>query len=161
MRSPYTFLLLVTLYGLISCHTSRKVVDQAAEVSISPMNDEAPPVEYVIEDLDTAGKVATIVFDSTAYHYGAVQEGDRVAKEIFFTNTGPGDLLIELVTACECTQIDWTRLPVKAGQRSKLSIIYNSKGKDGPQIVDVDIIGNTDPIVTGTKFYITVNKNSK
>ncbi|HOJ90465.1 MAG TPA: DUF1573 domain-containing protein, partial [Saprospiraceae bacterium] len=111
-----------------------------------------------IEIPDTAGKVAKVVFDSTKYHFGVVYEGDKVEREIFFTNVGEGDLLIELVTACECTQLDWSRLPIKKGQRSKISISYNSKGKDGPQIVDVDIIGNMDPIVAGTKFYITVLK---
>jgi hypothetical protein len=50
-------------------------------------------------------------------------------------------LVIELITACECTQLDWSETSYKKDQRSRISIEYNSKGKNGPQIVDVDIIG--------------------
>ena len=45
----------------------------------------------------------------------------------WFTNTGATDLQIELITACECTTLDWTRLPVAPGARSKIKIRYNSK----------------------------------
>ena len=153
-----TVLFLVFIFVYFSCSSIKKTQSQL-EYDPVMQQDRMPGSESEamesIEIPDTAGKVAKVVFDSTKYHFGVVYE---VEREIFFTNVGEGDLLIELVTACECTQLDWSRLPIKKGQRSKISISYNSKGKDGPQIVDVDIIGNMDPIVAGTKFYITVLK---
>ena len=154
-------LISVFVFVFFSCSSIKKTQSQ---IEYDPvMQQDGMPgseseVGESIELPDTAGKVAKVVFDSTKYHFGVVYEGDKVEREVFFTNIGDGDLLIELVTACECTQLDWSRLPIKKGQRSKISISYNSKGKDGPQIVDVDIIGNMDPIVAGTKFYITVLK---
>ncbi|HRI00103.1 MAG TPA: DUF1573 domain-containing protein [Saprospiraceae bacterium] len=110
---------------------------------------------------DTAGKVAKVVFDSSWYDFGTVMEGDPLKREIWFTNVGPGDLLIELMTACECTTLDYTRLPVRKGQRSKISISYNSVGKEGKQTVDLDMIANTDPIVTTAKFKLFVVKKDQ
>ena len=73
---------------------------------------------------------AKIQFDSSTYHFGELVQGQILDKEIWFTNTGTSDLQIELITACECTTLDWTRLPVAPGARSKIKIRYNSKDKD-------------------------------
>ncbi|MBK7738975.1 MAG: DUF1573 domain-containing protein [Saprospiraceae bacterium] len=101
---------------------------------------------------------AKIQFDSSTYHFGELVQGQILDKEIWFTNTGTSDLQIELITACECTTLDWTRLPVAPGARSKIKIRYNSKDKDGPQIVDVEVIANTEPASSYTKFKLEVKK---
>ncbi len=108
--------------------------------------------------VDTAGKFARIVFDSSSYHFGVVKQGQLLNREIYFTNQGPGDLVIDVITACECTTLDWSRLPIKPGSKSWIKIIYNSKDKEGPQIVDIDITANTNPSSTFTKFYLSVEK---
>ena len=110
------------------------------------------------ESPDTIGKSAKMVFDSTSYHFGEIKEGKIIERVIFFTNEGPGDLIIELMTACECTTLDYSRLPIKKGVRSPINIKYNSKGKNGSQIVDIDILANTVPVNNSTKFYIQVIK---
>ena len=107
---------------------------------------------------DTVGKIARIEFDSSSYHFGKIRQGELLHREINFTNQGPGDLMIELISACECTTLDWSRLPVKPGRRSGIKIIYNSKDKEGPQIVDIDITANTHPESTFIKFYVFVEK---
>ena len=132
-----TVLFLVFIFVYFSCSSIKKTQSQL-EYDPVMQQDRMPGSESEamesIEIPDTAGKVAKVVFDSTKYHFGVVYEGDKVEREIFFTNVGEGDLLIELVTACECTQLDWSRLPIKKGQRSKISINYNSKGKDGTSL---------------------------
>lgn len=102
--------------------------------------------------------LAKIVFDSSAYHFGQIKQGDIIEREVFFTNMGPGLLIIELISACECTTLDWSRLPIKPGNRSSIKIIYNSKEKQGAQIVDIDVIANTQPPSTYTKFSLFVIK---
>lgn len=108
--------------------------------------------------IDTTGKFAKIVFDSSTYHFGVIKQGQLLNREIYFTNQGPGDLIISLMTACECTTLDWSRLPIKPGSKSWLKITYNSKDKEGPQIVDIDITANTNPGSTFTKFTLFVEK---
>ncbi|MGB5025798.1 MAG: DUF1573 domain-containing protein [Saprospiraceae bacterium] len=74
---------------------------------------------------------------------------------------GTSDLQIELITVCEWTTLDRSRLPIAPGARSKISISYNSKDKDGPQIVDVEVIENTEPALSYAKFKLTVKKYVK
>lgn len=102
--------------------------------------------------------LAKIQVDSSEYHFGELTQGQVLKKEIWFTNTGATELQIELITACECTTLDWSRLPIAPGARSKISISYNSKDKEGPQIIDVEVIANTEPASTYTKFKLNVKK---
>lgn len=139
----------IVLFSL-SCSSAKKVHAQANQSPGAHLEQSAP--------LDTVGKLAKIVFDSSAYHFGELKEGQILKREIYFTNGGPGDLVIDLISACECTTLDWSRLPIKPGAKSVIKISYNSKDKDGPQIVDIDITANTQPISTFTKFYLTVHK---
>jgi Protein of unknown function (DUF1573) len=123
-----------------------------------PMIGSDPITETKQEIPDTIGKVAKVIFDSATYHFGEMKQGDTLQRKIFFTNQGPGDLIIELVTACECTKLEWPRLPVRPGRRGRIDIIYNSRDKKGPQTVDVDIIANTAPIVSSAKFKLLVKE---
>lgn len=104
--------------------------------------------------------ITKIQFDSSNYHFGSMMEGQILNKEIWFTNTGFADLQIEMITACECTTLDWSRLPIKAGERSKIKLSYNSKEKVGPQTVDIELIANTNPSSNYTKFNLEVKKLS-
>ncbi len=135
----------VMLVYLASCHSPKGGIQTA------PLPTE--PQTYLP---DTAGKPAKVVFDSSLYHFGELTQGDTLQRVIFFTNAGPGDLVIELVTACECTSLEWPRRPVRPGSRGRIFIVYNSRDKQGPQTVDVDIIANTEPIVSSTKFKLWV-----
>ncbi|MBK6860137.1 MAG: DUF1573 domain-containing protein [Saprospiraceae bacterium] len=134
------FSLLPLAFFLLSCHPVKS--------QISFNNQE----EVIKKPL------AKIQFDSSTYHFGELIQGQLLKKEIWFTNAGTVDLQIELITACECTTLDWTRLPIAPGARSKISITYNSKDKDGPQIVDVEVIANTEPASTYSKFKLNVKK---
>ena len=73
-----------------------------------------------------------------------------------YITKGKADLKIDLITACECTTLDWSRLPIKEGQRSNIKIRYNSKDKVGPQTVDLDIMANTATGFSYTKFKLIV-----
>jgi hypothetical protein len=139
-----------SLLIFISCNTAHKAV----------VTEKTKPVEQTPKmEIDTAGKPAKILFDSSAYHFGNVKLGEVLKKEIHFTNEGPGDLLIELISACECTKLDWSRLPIRKGSRSTIKLAYDSKKeKEGPHIVDIEVIANTIPPSTFTKFYLTIEK---
>ncbi|MBK8485224.1 MAG: DUF1573 domain-containing protein [Saprospiraceae bacterium] len=140
--------LLILLGVCVACSIAQKKTQDAGKAnSINSQKIESP---------DTIGKIAKLVFDSTNYHFGSLKQGSLLKKEIYFTNPGPGDLVIELMSACECTSLDWSRLPIKPGTRSPIKIIYNSKDKIGPQIVDIEITANTNPPTTYCKFNLLV-----
>ncbi|HEX5626135.1 MAG TPA: DUF1573 domain-containing protein [Saprospiraceae bacterium] len=106
--------------------------------------------------MDSLKRFPKITFDSSQYLFGTVKAGGMIHREIHFTNTGETDLIIDLMSACECTTLDWPRSPIRPGQRATIKIRYDSKDKKGPQIVDLEILANTEKGISYTKFKVDV-----
>ena len=51
--------------------------------------------------------------------------------EFGFVNAGDADLLIEIATACECTDLDYPTKAIKPGERGVVKANFHSKEKDG------------------------------
>jgi peptidoglycan-associated lipoprotein len=97
-------------------------------------------------------------FEKPEIDLGSVSQGEKKKASFKFKNIGDADLIIEVATACECTELDWPRNPVRPGEVGEISIEYNSTGKEGQQEVTVDVIANTEPLVTQATFSIFVEK---
>lgn len=105
--------------------------------------------------IDTA-RFAQMVFDSANYQLGIVRRSEIRETEIWFTNQGNIPLVIDQMTSCECTTLDYTRKPVMPGARSSIKVRYDSKDKSGPQIIDIDILANTESGTASVKLYLSV-----
>lgn len=105
-------------------------------------------------------KSATIAFNETSFNFGNMQESAGTQTHKFeFTNTGGEALIIQNVsTSCGCTTPEWTKEPVKPGQKGFVSAAYNPLGRPGgfekyitvqsnaePQMVKLTISGNVTP----------------
>lgn len=97
-------------------------------------------------------------FETPELDLGSVKEGEKKKAVLKFKNSGDADLVIEVATACECTELDWPRKAIKPGETGEIKIEYNSAEKEGQQDVTVDVFANTDPIVTQASFSIFVEK---
>lgn len=139
----------ILFIGLIVSSCSRKS-------SPGPGIQESYGEETAQPSVNESEKFAKIHFDSSTYHFGAVKQGQSVSRKIHFRNIGNDDLVINLISACECTTIDWPRLPVKPGKWAVLDVRYDSKNKSGAQIIDIEILANTNPEISYTKYYIFV-----
>ena len=74
-----------------------------------------------------------------------------------FTNTGDADLVIEIVTACKCTSIDWPRLPVPPNGKGIIRAVFDSTTQPkGLLIKALDVIANTEPLLVEAKFSVIV-----
>lgn len=92
-------------------------------------------------------KLPVLEFNQPEVDFGTVKKGEKRRHSFAFTNTGNADLVIELVTACTCTSLDWPREPIPPGGTGSVDIEFDSSSKDGMVSVDVDVIANTEPIV--------------
>ncbi|MEO7176134.1 MAG: DUF1573 domain-containing protein, partial [Saprospiraceae bacterium] len=100
-----------------------------------------------------------ITFAKKEVNFGKVHKGAKPTRELLFTNTGTQDLIVEIVSGCDCTTLDWTKGPIKPGQGGKITIIYNSaEKKTGKDDVTLDIVTNTDPNIHQIKLKIEVIK---
>jgi hypothetical protein len=143
---PGLMLILILGHFILSCSSSKP-----KEIALK----QSPGETMKKSEFEAEAKApfAKLVFDSSQYHFGQLRKGEFLYKEIYFRNI---DLQIDLISACECTTLDWSRLPIPPGGRSTLKIKYDSKDKQGIQIVDIDVMANTNPPNTYTKFTLEV-----
>ncbi|MEP7320576.1 MAG: DUF1573 domain-containing protein [Saprospiraceae bacterium] len=96
--------------------------------------------------------VPVLKWDNPFHDFGVVKKGDEAIHEFGFENTGDADLLIEIATACECTDLDYPVKAIKPGERSKLKATFHSKEKNGETEITINVIANTNPIVAESRF---------
>lgn len=85
-------------------------------------------------------------FENETYDLGPIKKGEKREFSYIFTNVGKEDIQIDLVSGCDCTNLDWTRLPIKPGGTGTIEVIFDSTEKEDSEPVDVDIyLKNIDP----------------
>ncbi|MBN1187663.1 MAG: DUF1573 domain-containing protein [Bacteroidales bacterium] len=91
-------------------------------------------------------KAAHIEFESTAFDFGSIKQGESVEHLFEFTNTGKSDLIIRNVKAsCGCTAVKPATSVIKPGESSNIKAIFNTRGRKGSQTKTITVIVN-DPV---------------
>ena len=84
-----------------------------------------------------------ISFVEEKFEFGDIVQGTVVEHVFEFTNTGTAPLILQDVrTTCGCTVPVWPREPIPAGEKSKLTVKFNSTGKVGVQNKVITILSN-------------------
>jgi len=93
-----------------------------------------------------AESLFNMVFDRRHHDFGKVKRGDKVTTQFSFTNKGTENIEIELVSACECTTLDWPRKAVKPGEKAVIEVVFDSTEKEESETIEIDInLKNRDP----------------
>jgi len=121
-----------------SCASSKKVAEQLSQ--------------------EESGSVAVISYDLDTIHIGTLKEGEKRQLLYTFQNTGTQDLIIDLATACRCTDLKWPEEPIPPGERGEILVEFDSSGFSGDVIKTIDVIANTEPIVKLAWFTATIIK---
>jgi hypothetical protein len=80
------------------------------------------------------GPLGNPVFNDTVFHFGKVQDGEKVQHKFTFKNTGKGDLTVADVHAsCGCTTPEWSKEIIPPGEEGFIVATFNSSGKGGPE----------------------------
>ncbi len=140
-------------------------VDAATPVKV----DAATPVK---EAAKTGGPapikgIPVMTFDKKLVDFGKIKMGETPSTVYTFTNTGDAPLDIDIVTGCDCTELDWTRSTVAPGEKGFISAKYNSnkaEEEDHKKQLEkfVDIIlkqthpSNGYPLVESLKFKVFI-----
>ena len=80
-----------------------------------------------------AGGKGKIVFESTRYDFGYIEESKGVVAHNFkFTNTGKGALIIiDTRSMCGCTASKYSREPIAPGKKGSIDVTFDPKGRPG------------------------------
>ncbi len=78
-----------------------------------------------------AENFADIKFDTLRHDFGKFSKDDPIVKCVFnFTNVGTAPLIINAAMAsCGCTVADYTKTPVKPGEKGVINVTYNGTDK--------------------------------
>ncbi len=102
-----------------------------------------------------AQKPAQIKFDKTVHDFGTFSEKDpKVTCTFTYTNVGEQQLVInQAIASCGCTVPEYTKEPVKAGEKGEIKVTYNGAGKF-PGHFKKSITVRTNGAVEMTRLYI-------
>lgn len=92
------------------------------------------------------GSVPLMKFEKETLDLGPIKKGEKRTFSYTFTNVGTENIEIDLVSGCDCTTLDWPRLPIKPGDKGTIDVIFDSTEKEDSEPVDIDIyLKNIDP----------------
>lgn len=97
------------------------------------------PISFIILafsllfSLNSNAQVGKISFDKTTHDFGKIKEEIKSAVYSFeFTNTGDADLkLLNVRTSCGCTASEYTKAPVKPGEKGEIKVTYHTSHRPG------------------------------
>jgi hypothetical protein len=86
---------------------------------------------------------------ATEHNFGTFkEEAGRQTFDFIVTNTGTEPLVIQnVVASCGCTTPEWTRQPIPAGAKGKVTAIYDPKDRPGQFNKTLSVYTNTKPEV--------------
>ena len=88
--------------------------------------------------------VPKIKFDTTYHDYGRLIQGEQASYTFKFTNIGTADLLIkDAYSTCGCTVPQYSKEPIKPGEKGTIEVVFDSAGKRGLQYKTVSLKLNT------------------
>ncbi len=78
--------------------------------------------------------VPKIVVQPEEYDFGNISQGDKVTHDFEIFNKGKGDLrIINVRGSCGCTAATPAKTKLVPGDSTKLTVVFNSRGKIGKQ----------------------------
>ena len=111
-----------------------------AQVPSATIKPASTPAQSAAVSKDDS---ANFKFEVNEVNFGTITQGDTVHRVFNFTNTGAQPLIItEAHGSCGCTQPQYSKEPIKKGEKSKIEVTFNSTGKMGIQDKTITISSN-------------------
>jgi Protein of unknown function (DUF1573) len=86
---------------------------------------------------------AKFKFVEETHDFGVLKEGADATYDFTFVNTGKEPLVINnCVASCGCTVPTWPKEPIMPGSRSKITVKFNTQGKNGMFVKSIYIQSN-------------------
>lgn len=131
---------------VVSCSGTKKMAEDAKI-------NETPKAEDAKEQ-----GIPIMTFDKVMHDFGIMNIGEKRSTTYTFTNTGTVDLVIDIVTSCHCTTLDYSTTPVKPGESGVIKATFDSSSKKEDEVIDITIVlkneypENGYPIVEEVKY---------
>ena len=71
--------------------------------------------------------LALMRFETKVVHFGTVKIGEHPSHTFYFKNSGQEPVEIEIVSACDCTDVEYSRAPIPVGGTGFIKATYISE----------------------------------
>ncbi len=114
------FILKITFFLCLSAIFSLSAQSVPDKITVTTDSTSQDPLPFT-------GSMPLMSFDKKTINFGNIKTGDKPEVIYNFTNTGNKDLDIEIVSACECTELEWTQTTVKVGEKGFIKAVFDSE----------------------------------
>ena len=150
MRRIFLPLLALAIIGAACARSNARAAAEAAE----PAADAAPVIvaDSVSEEVSDGGeRFGDVVFDKVVHNFGDILTTDGPQTCTFtLTNEGEKPIAIyEVVSSCGCTDVSWTKSPIRQGQSGTITATYDNKDGAFPfdKTLTVYVSGIKKPVI--------------
>jgi hypothetical protein len=108
--------------------------------------------------------VPIAAFQERSVDFGAVKKGEKRTFTYAFTNLGDTPLEVDLISACDCTEVEFDYRPYKPGESGTIHIVFDSAEKDEPEVIQIDILlkntfpGTDIPIIERLEYSFSIQQ---
>lgn len=101
--------------------TAIKTAKTTSSTTVKTPKQDAPP-----PPVNITGGMPKMTFDKKMVDFGKIKTGERPSVTYNFTNTGNAPLDIDIVSGCDCTDLDWTRSTIQPGEKGFVKATFKS-----------------------------------
>jgi len=143
MKTLHGIIILIFTAAIIACSSNDKQENRKKLDTGVVKNTKSATAK------NKAYEVPRIKFEETVYDFGRIIQGEKVAYDFHFVNSGKSELVITKVkSSCGCTVSKYPREAIFPGEKGKIEVVFDSKGKRGFQNKSITILANTQPNAT-------------
>ncbi len=99
-------------------------------------------LSYAQSDLassDGGDTIEYLNFKKMSYDLGEVKRGDVLFFDIEFKNISKIPIMIDFVSSCDCTEVDYPLDEIMPGEVGVLKVKFDSKDKTESETTDIDV----------------------
>jgi hypothetical protein len=145
-------IVIIILLGLPFIQACKSSGDKDAKISTDLVNNPNSA-----SGDNNQGNLPVFKFEEIEHDFGKILQGESVAYDFGFTNTGKTDLIIvDVSTSCGCTVPSFPKTPIQPGEKGAIKVSFNSAGKFGLQTKNVLVVANTQPNTTLLRIKVQI-----
>ena len=126
----------LSILALFIASASFAQVKDSKVIATKELKTETTKVEAIPAEVKTPATPAqsAIKWDQEMHDFGDIEKGKPVTYEFSFTNTTNETVLITNVKpACGCTAANYTKTPIKPGEKGMVAATFNEASPGGFQ----------------------------
>ncbi len=100
-------------------------------------------------------------FEKYSYDLGEVKKGEIKYFDIKFKNTGSEPVIIDFISSCDCTEVEFPTDAIMPGESGVLKVKFDSSDKEESETTDIDVFLMNKDKESGTPVYYTLEYSFK